>query len=91
MAYCKQKGWEYSTIDRSKEPKEVIEKEGASMPWKIAEVVKFSGGVTPKIFYETGAIGKEPVSVLVGKDPIEVVKQICEIAVRFKKDKNEKI
>ena len=37
----------------------------------------------PKIFYETGAVGKEPVMVLVGTDPIEVAREMIEIARRL--------
>jgi hydrogenase maturation factor/predicted fused transcriptional regulator/phosphomethylpyrimidine kinase len=78
--YCKQKGWKYSTIDRSKEPKKVIEKEGASMPWKIKEALRAAQGEVPKIFNEFGAVGKEDLFVLVGKNPLEVATEACEIA-----------
>jgi hydroxymethylpyrimidine/phosphomethylpyrimidine kinase len=78
--YCKTKGWVFSVIDRRYEPDEIKEAEGASMPWKVKAAIKAAGGLVPKIFYETGAVGKEPVSVLVGKDPIEVADQVCEIA-----------
>ena len=78
--YCKSKGWVFGVIDREKEPAEVIEKEGASMPWKIAELVKSSGNKAPKIFYETEALGKEPLSVMIGEDPKGIAEQICEIA-----------
>jgi hydroxymethylpyrimidine/phosphomethylpyrimidine kinase len=78
--YCKSKGWVFSIIDRSKEPEELKDEEKASMPWKVAEAVRNAGNKPPKIFYETGAVGKEPVTVLVGKDPIEVAEQACEIA-----------
>ena len=81
--YCAEKGWVFSVIDRSNEPEEVKEKECGSMPWKVAEAVRACGGVAPKVFYETGAVGKEPVTVLVGKDPIEVVDQVIEIAMRY--------
>ncbi len=81
--YCSEKGWVFSVIDRSGEPEEIKEKECGSMPWKVAEAVRACGGVAPKVFYETGAVGKEPVSVLVGRDPIEVVEQIIEIAKRY--------
>lgn len=81
--YCEAKGWVFSVIDRSKEPEEIKEAEGASMPWKVKEAIDAAGGRVPKIFYETGAIGKEPVSVLVGPDPIGVAKDICEIARRY--------
>jgi len=78
--YCREKGWVFSIIDRNKEPDELKDAEGASMPWKVKEALKVSKGQVPKIFYETGAIGKEPVSVLVGNDPIEVADQVCSIA-----------
>ena len=81
--YCNAKGWVFSVIDRSNEPEEIKEAEGASMPWKVQQAIDAAGGRVPKIFYETGAIGKEPVSVLVGRDPIEVAEQICEIARRY--------
>ncbi len=78
--YCKTKGWIFGVIDRRNEPEDIREAEGQSMPWKVAEAIRAAGGCVPKIFYETGAMGKEPVSVLVGKDPIEVAEQACEIA-----------
>lgn len=78
--YCKVKGWIFSMIDRSNEPEEIKDAEGASMPWKVAEAIRTANGCVPKIFYENGAVGKEPVSVLVGRDPIEVAEQVCEIA-----------
>ncbi len=81
--YCEQKGWKHSTIDRSKEPKNVIEKEGASMPWKINEAIRTAHGTVPKIFNEFGAVGKEDLFVLVGKNPIEVATEACEIAQAY--------
>lgn len=78
--YCKTMRWVFTVIDRRNEPDEIKEAEGASIPWKVQEAVRAAGGKAPKIFYETGAVGKEPVSVLVGRDPIEVADQICEIA-----------
>jgi hydroxymethylpyrimidine/phosphomethylpyrimidine kinase len=81
--YCREKGWVFSVIDRHGEPEEIRGSEGASMPWKAAEAVRAAGGRVPKIFYETGAVGKEPVSVLVGRDPVEVAGQACEIARKY--------
>ena len=87
--YCSARGWTFSVIDRRNEPEEIREVEGASMPWKAAEAIRAAGGCVPKIFYETGAIGKEPVSVLVGKDPIEVVEQVCEIARLYHEEREQ--
>ena len=81
--YCRSKGWVFSVIDRRNEPEEIKETEGASMPWKVQAAIKAAGGVIPKVFYETGAVGKESVSVLVGLDPIDVAEEICEIARRY--------
>jgi hydrogenase expression/formation protein HypE len=81
--YCTQKGWLCSTIDRSKEPKSVIEQEGASMPWKVTEAIRAAHGKIPKIFNETGAVGKEDLFVLVGKNPIKVARDACEIAQAY--------
>ena len=78
--YCESRGWAFSVIDRRREPEEVKEAEGASMPWKVKSLIEAAGGRVPKIFYETGAVGKEPVSVLVGKEPIQVAEEVCEIA-----------
>ncbi len=78
--YCRENKWLFGLIDRSREPDEIKQAEGMSMPWKVQEAVRSVDGQVPKIFYETGAVGKEPVSVLVGSDPLEVVDQVCEIA-----------
>jgi predicted fused transcriptional regulator/phosphomethylpyrimidine kinase len=78
--YCQARGWTFSVIDRRNEPEEIKETEGASMPWKVQEAIRAAGGRVPRIFYETGAVGKEPVSVLVGKDPIEVAEEVGKIA-----------
>jgi predicted fused transcriptional regulator/phosphomethylpyrimidine kinase len=81
--YSREQGWVFSVIDRHGEPGEIREAEGASMPWKVREAVRAAGGRVPKLFYETGAIGKEPVSVLVGRDPVEVAGQACGIARKY--------
>ena len=83
QGYCLRKGWAFSVIDRHGEPEEIREAEGASMPWKVAEAVRAAGGKVPKVFYETGAVGKEPVSVLVGRDPVEVAGEACEMARKY--------
>lgn len=88
--YCKEKGWIFSLVDRNLEPESIRAKEGASTPWKITEAIEAAGGKVPKVFYETGAVEKEPVSILVGKDPLEVAEQICELARRYHQSKSKK-
>jgi len=78
--YCKKMGWDYAGIDRSLEPKEFSSVEGMSMPWKIKTLVEMCGGKVPKIFYEGPGLGKEPLTVLLGKDAVEVATDVVEIS-----------
>lgn len=78
--YCRERGWMFSAIDRGKEPVEIREEEGASMQWKAAEAVRPGGGRVPKIICDTGGMGKEPVCIIVGNEPIGVAQDLCEIA-----------
>jgi len=69
-------------IDRSKEPEEVARADRASMPWKIREVIEAAGGV-PRLFWESPALGKEPLFVLLGEDAAGVAAEACRIAEVF--------
>jgi len=80
--YCLTKGLLFGWIDRTKEPLEVIERDGASMPWKIGELVRNSGGL-PRLFYEGDGWGKEPLFVALGSDAVEVTTMAMEIARRY--------
>ncbi len=82
-SYAKKKGWILCAIDRSHEPKEVIEVEGTSVPWKAKQVLRICGDMLPKLAYENGALGKEPVTALLGEDPIQVAEQVCELANEY--------
>ena len=84
--YCLEKNLLYGWIDRSKEPAEITEQDGTSMPWKIGELVTSSGGL-PRLFYEGEGWGKEPLFVALGSDAIEVVNIAVEIARRYDKKK----
>ena len=57
--YCEHHNLLFGWIDRSQEPKEVIEHDGWSMPWKIKELVSRFNGV-PRLFYEGEGWGKDP-------------------------------
>lgn len=84
-SYSREKGWIFSVIDRSNEPDEIKDAEGASMPWKVAEAIRAAGNRIPHLFYETGAIGKEPVTVLVGHDPVSLVEEMIDIARAYRR------
>lgn len=78
--YCKEKGWDFSVVDRRFEPENLKDMEGEAISWKVEEAIRAAGGKMPRVFYETGAVGKEPVSILVGKDPLDVAEKMCELA-----------
>ena len=81
--YCKKMGWDYAGIDRSLEPKEFSSVEGKSMPWKIKTLVEKCGGKVPKVFYEGPGLGKEPLTVLLGRDAVEVATDVVEISKMY--------
>ncbi len=78
--FARMKGWEHIEIDRAKEPEELRSGERRSVPWKAEEVMRGSKGRMPRLASESGAVGKEPVSVILGADPVEVVREMCELA-----------
>ena len=79
-AYCKGNGWDLAVVDRRFEPENMKDAEGEAISWMVEEAIRATGGKMPRVFYETGALGKEPVSILTGKDPLEVAEQICKLA-----------
>lgn len=78
----------FSLIDRNMEPPEPQYKELGSAHWRVKYMVDTSGGV-PRIFYENEGMGKEPLSIIVGKDAIQVTKMTLEIAKRYRN--NQKV
>jgi predicted fused transcriptional regulator/phosphomethylpyrimidine kinase len=83
VPYCGRNGYILGRIDRSKEPEENIKGEGASMPWKVAELIRSAGGKVPDIGYETGAVGKEPVSILLGTSAVDVVNKVLKLTDEY--------
>ncbi len=78
--YCTQHGWVSAMIDRRTEPAQIMIAEGSSMQWKAAEAVRTSGGRVPNIICDAGGMGKEPVCIIVGKEPIGIARDVCGIA-----------
>ncbi len=81
--YCAEKDYRFGWIDRTKEPQEVAEKEGGSMPWKVKYLAENYGGI-PRFFYEGDGWGKEPLFVALGKDAVEATTLAVDIAERYK-------
>lgn len=78
LAACKKLGLSISSYDRTKEPRAVKTREGASTFWGARAAIKKVGSV-PDIIFHTGAWGKEPIIVVLGKDPLKVTKMVGSI------------
>jgi hydroxymethylpyrimidine kinase/phosphomethylpyrimidine kinase len=75
VARLKEKGFAVSRFDRRKEPKPIKTKEGSSLEWGVAEVLRKSK-IVPDFIYDEGDVGKEPMIRVLGRNPLEIVKKI---------------
>jgi hydroxymethylpyrimidine/phosphomethylpyrimidine kinase len=62
-------------FDRSQEPPEVKAREGGTLAWGVASVLK-SGEPPPDLIYDRGEWGKEPMIRVLGNDPMQVVEKV---------------
>ena len=67
-----------SFYNRQEEPEEIKKREGATIPWGI-EVAISKAKKVPDIIYHTGDIGKEPMILIFGKNPKDVLRKFDEI------------
>jgi len=63
-----------SFYDRKEEPEKIKRKEGSTMQWGIEYAIKKAGKI-PDLIYHEGDIGKEPMILIFGKEPNEIVKK----------------
>ncbi len=68
-----------SFYDRREEPEEVKKKEGATLPWGIESAIRKAGRM-PDVIYHEGDVGKEPMILIFGKDPEDVLSKFERIA-----------
>jgi len=68
-----------SFYDRREEPEEVKRREGATLPWGIESAIRRAGRV-PDVIYHEGDIGKEPMILILGRNPEEVLSKFEKIA-----------
>ncbi|MBM4463827.1 MAG: phosphomethylpyrimidine kinase [Chloroflexi bacterium] len=86
--YCSERGLLLGWLDRSDEPADISEPDGASMPWKVKRLVAKYGRV-PRLFYEGPGWGKEPLFLAVGRDAVDVASVAMEIAHLYSKRKQQ--
>ena len=64
--------------DRRREPKKIKSKENSSISWGITQAIKNSSN-PPDIIYHKGDFGKEPMIMIFGIDPKNVVSKIAKV------------
>jgi hydroxymethylpyrimidine/phosphomethylpyrimidine kinase len=67
-----------ASYDRTKEPTKSKLKENSSIVWGIQEAIK-NFKQPPDIIYHRGDVGKEPMIIVFGKNPNDVLRKISKI------------
>jgi len=75
----KKEGFNITSYDRSKEPSIVKNKENSSISWGIKKAIK-KISKPPDIVYHKGDYGKEPMILIFGKNPDEVIHKISKLS-----------
>ena len=78
IKHCIKKSLVVKNYDRKKEPSKVKRKENSSISWGIKQAIKKSAN-PPDIIYHKGDFGKEPMIIIFGNNPSEVVEKITKI------------
>ena len=79
VAQLRRKGFLVGQFNRRLEPKRLKEKEGSSLEWGVGDVLRKMKRV-PDFIYDEGDVGKEPMIRVLGKNPMEVVQKILNVA-----------
>jgi hydroxymethylpyrimidine/phosphomethylpyrimidine kinase len=66
--------WRIAAFDRGVEPPEIKAREGSTLAWGVASVLK-PGEVPPDLIYDRGEWGKEPMIRLLGPTPMAVAEK----------------
>lgn len=75
MSACKKANLKIGSFERIDEPENTKSKEGMSLQWGVREVMK-KMKTTPDIIFDKGGWGKEPMTRVLGENPMEVVKKV---------------
>ena len=76
---CRVLGWSISSYDRRKEPPEIKAIDGQTTSWGAHQAIQAAGQV-PRLIYHEGDWGKEPMIILFGHTPEEVVQHAVQLA-----------
>jgi len=73
IAKAKKSKFTVLSYDRNKEPKKSNQKENSSISWGISNTLNAK---SPDIIYHKGDVGKEPMILIFGDDPDDVIKKV---------------
>ena len=73
-------GFTVLNYDRSKEPKMVKMKENSSITWGISSILKTN---CPDIVYHKGDFGKEPMILIFGETPNDVIRKVSKLRLSY--------
>jgi hydroxymethylpyrimidine/phosphomethylpyrimidine kinase len=76
ISKAKSCGLEVLSYDRKKEPKKSKLREGSSVKWGINYTLKTK---SPDVIYHKGDVGKEPMILVFGDTPNDVIKKISKM------------
>ncbi|MFY3740962.1 MAG: hydroxymethylpyrimidine/phosphomethylpyrimidine kinase [Candidatus Nitrosomirales archaeon] len=84
VAICEELGLKVSNYDRKTEPHDIKTKEGMSVKWGIEQAIAKINAI-PDIVYHQGDWGKEPMTLVFGKEPMDVARKIVAILNKYSK------
>ena len=73
IAKAKKSKFTVLSYDRSKEPKKSKQKENSSISWGISNTLNVK---SPDIIYHKGDVGKEPMILIFGNNPDDVIRKV---------------
>ena len=76
ISKAKKSGFNVLSYDRSKEPKKSKQKENSSISWGIPNSLNTK---SPDVIYHKGDIGKEPMILIFGKNPDEIIQKVSKL------------
>lgn len=79
-------GMRVKMYDRRKEPTDLRSKEGMSIKWGIEQAFADD---RPEVVYHKGDYGKEPMIIIFGKNPIELVNKIESLLKVYSADRSQ--
>lgn len=83
LAACRDLNLVMAEFSRADEPPEVKAREGSSLEWGTGHAIK-DMDQAPDVVHDAGEVGKEPITRVLGRDPMEVVEKITAIAGKVK-------